>query len=234
MLVSVESHEADLPLLLCPGKGCENAIARIDQPGVIVVDDLVNLPDIQMIGMQTGKRRIEHAHRNVLIGTMRTDGAHHDDFVSFALEGDAKLLFAEASMKLPGIVKDVDAVVDGFGNDIVHLSLISNGAEMEAPHAQDGTFKAGATQRTFLRLEAAEVPVSLPVLTAVTISQLESRRNSCYRGTFQETSPAYLWSGFGVVVSHNSPSPINLGPCVARVVCFLDHVLNLDLRRVEG
>jgi hypothetical protein len=28
--------------------------------------------------------------------------------VSFAFEGDAKLLFAEASMKLPGIVEDVD------------------------------------------------------------------------------------------------------------------------------
>jgi hypothetical protein len=43
-------------------------------------------------------------------------------------------------------------VIDGFGNHIVHLSLISNGAEMETAHAQDGTYKAGATQRTFWRL----------------------------------------------------------------------------------
>jgi hypothetical protein len=28
-------------------------------------------------------------------------------------------------------------MVDGFGNHLVHLSLISNGAEMEAAHAQD-------------------------------------------------------------------------------------------------
>jgi hypothetical protein len=35
-------------------------------------------------------------------------------------------------VKLPGVVEDVDAVVDGFGNHIVRLSLISNGAEMEA------------------------------------------------------------------------------------------------------
>src|SRR6202022_15112 len=156
VLVSVESHEADLPLLLCPGKGFENTIVPVDQFGVIVVDDLVNLPDIEMISLQTGKRRIQHAHRNVLIGAMRADGAHDDDVISFAFEGYAKLLFAEASVKLPGIVEDVDAVVDGFGNHIVHLGLISDGAEMEAPHAQDGTFEAGRTQRTLLRLEAAE------------------------------------------------------------------------------
>ena len=119
-----------------------------------MVDDLMNLPDVEMIGLQTGKRRIQHAHRNVLIGTMRTDGAHHDNFVSFALEGDAKPLFAQTSMKLPGIVENVDSVVDGLGNHIVHLTLINNSAEMEAAHAQDGTFKAGATQRAFLHLEA--------------------------------------------------------------------------------
>jgi len=46
-------------------------------------------------------------------------------------------LFAKASVKLPGIVEDVDAVIDGFGNHIVHLSLISNGTEMEAAQTQD-------------------------------------------------------------------------------------------------
>ena len=51
VLVSVESHEADLPLLLCPGKGFENTIARVDQFGVIVVDNLVNLPDAGMISL---------------------------------------------------------------------------------------------------------------------------------------------------------------------------------------
>jgi hypothetical protein len=107
-----------------------------------------------MIRLQTGKRRIQHAYRNILTGTMRTDGTHHDDLISFALEGDTKLLFAEPSVKLPRIVEDVDAVVDGLGNHIIHLSLIGNGAEMEATHTQDGTFKASPTQRTPLRLEA--------------------------------------------------------------------------------
>jgi hypothetical protein len=232
MLMSVESHEADLPLLLCPGKGCENTVTRVDHLGVIVVDDLMNLPDVQMIGLQTGKRRIQHAHCSVLVAAMRTDGAHHDDFVSFAFESDSKLLFAEASMKLPGIVENVDPVVDGFGNHIVHLSLISNGAEMEAAHAQDGALKAGATQWTPLRLEAAQGDFVAGFDCRGHLRSWKHGGHSCYRGTFQEASPAYLWSDFGVVVSHHS-SFLNLGPCVACVIWFLDHVLDLDLRRVE-
>ena len=137
VLVSIESYKADLSLLLCPGKGFENTVVRVDQVGIIVVDDLVNLPDIEMIRLQTGKGCIEHAHRNVLTGAMRADGAHDDDVVSFAFEGDAKLLFAKAPVKLPGVVEDVDAVVDGLGYHIVHLRLISNSAEMEAAHTQD-------------------------------------------------------------------------------------------------
>ena len=42
--------------------------------------------------------------------------------------------------------------------------------------------------------------VSSPVSTAVAPSSWKHGRNSCYRGTFQEASPAYLWSDFGVVV----------------------------------
>jgi hypothetical protein len=166
----------------------------------------MNLPDVEMIGVQTGKRRIQHAHRNVLTGTMRTDGAHHDDFVSFAFEGDAKLLFAEASMKLPGIVENVDAVVDGFRNHIVHLSLVSDGAEMKTAHAQDGTFKAGATQRTLFHLEAAQGGFVAGLVVGFDLDGDRSWKhggNPCYCGAFQEASSAYLWSGCGVIVSYN-------------------------------
>jgi hypothetical protein len=231
VLVPIESHEADLPLLPCVRKCCENTIVRVDQFGVVVVDDLVDLPDVQMIGLQTGKRRIQHAHGNILIGTMRTGGTHHDDFFSSAFESDTKLLFAEASVKLPGIVENVDAVVDGFGNHIVHLSLVSNGAEMEAPHTQDGTFKAGATQRALLRLEAAH-GAFIAGFDRGGLRRWKHGGNSCDRGTFQEASPAYHRSDYGVVVTHNSSS-LNLGPSVAGVICFFDHVLDLDLRRVE-
>jgi hypothetical protein len=39
----------------------------------------------------------------------------------------------------------------------VDLGLISNGGEMEAAHAQDGTLQAGLAQRTLWRVEVAAV-----------------------------------------------------------------------------
>jgi hypothetical protein len=132
---------------------------------------------------------------------MRADRAHDDDAVSFAFKGNAELFFAEASVKLPRIVENVNSMVDGFGDHIVHLRLISYGAEMEAAHAQDGTFKAGATQRTLLHLETARRDF-VATFDFDGDRSWKHDRNSGYCGTFQETSPAYLRSDFGVVVIH--------------------------------
>ena len=194
--MSVESYEADLSLLLSLGKGLENTVARVDQFGVIVVDNLVNLPDIEMIGLQTVQRRIQHAHGGVLTGAMGADGAHDDDFFSFAFEGEAKLLFTETTVKHPGIVEDIDAVVDGFGNHIVHLSLIRDGAEMEAAHTQDGTFEAGPTQRALLRLEATEGRFVAGFDCRESLLRRNHGGNSCYRSAFQEPPAAYFSSDF--------------------------------------
>jgi hypothetical protein len=105
----------------------------------------VNLPDIEMVGLEPHKRFLRHAHRDILFAAMRADAAHNDDTVSSSSESDAKPLFAEPIEIFPGIVEDVDAMVRRFGNHIVDFSLICNGGEMEATHAQDRTFQAGLT-----------------------------------------------------------------------------------------
>ena len=56
VLVPVEADEAHLTLLLCLRKGFENPIGRINQFGVVVIDNLVNLPDIEMVGLEPYKR----------------------------------------------------------------------------------------------------------------------------------------------------------------------------------
>jgi hypothetical protein len=70
---------------------------------------------------------------------------------------DAQPLFAQPIERFPGIVEDVDAMVDGFGNHIVDFSLICNSGEMKAAHAQYRTFQAGLAQRTLWRVEVAAV-----------------------------------------------------------------------------
>jgi hypothetical protein len=75
---------------------------------------------------------------------------------------------------------------------------------MEATHTQDGTLKAGTTQRTFLRLETGEGGFVAGFECCGGLRSWKRGGNSCYRGPFQEAPPAYLWSDFGVVVIHNS------------------------------
>lgn len=56
VLVPVEADEAHLALLFCLRKGFENPIGRINQFGVVVIHNLVNLPDIEMVGLEPYKR----------------------------------------------------------------------------------------------------------------------------------------------------------------------------------
>jgi hypothetical protein len=46
----------------------------------------VDLPHIQVIGLQTGQRFFEHAHGDVFLPSVGADLGHHDRFVAFALE----------------------------------------------------------------------------------------------------------------------------------------------------
>jgi hypothetical protein len=73
VLVPVEADEAYLALLFCLGKGFENSIGRVNQLGVVVVDNLVNLPDIEMVGLEPHKRVLQHAHRDILFAAMRAE-----------------------------------------------------------------------------------------------------------------------------------------------------------------
>jgi hypothetical protein len=50
--VSGEANEADLALLFCRKQRFGLAIRRENQIRIVVIDHLVNLPEIEMIGLQ--------------------------------------------------------------------------------------------------------------------------------------------------------------------------------------
>src|SRR5258708_2871618 len=206
VLVPVEADEAHLALLLRLGKGFENAIGPVNQFRIIVVDDLVNLPHIEVIGLQTNKRRFQHAHGKVLLAAMRADAAHNDGLVSPSLESNAKTLFTETAEIFPCIVKDVDAVVDRSGNHVVDFSLISDGGKMEAAHAQNRTFQAGLAQGTLWRLEAADLGFVCRLASCSGVVVWNHGGNSCDRGALQEASAAYPRSNFATLL-HICASP---------------------------
>ena len=66
--------------------------------------------------------------------------------VALALEGDAEALFAQRLVILPGVIEEVDAVIERLGDHVIDDVLAGGGAEMIAAHAEDGDLEAGAAQ----------------------------------------------------------------------------------------
>src|ERR1700722_14929060 len=75
---------------------------------------------------------------------------------------------------------------------------------MEAAHTQNGTFEAGTTQRTLLRLEAADGGFVAGFDCRESLLCRNDGGDSCYRGSLQKSSTAYFRPDFELVV-HNSP-----------------------------
>src|SRR6185295_1897723 len=76
IFVTRKSNEADLALLLRL-KQCFGRPARSkNEIGVIMANHLVDLPQIQVIGVQSTKRLFELAHADLLTPSMGTDLRH--------------------------------------------------------------------------------------------------------------------------------------------------------------
>lgn len=50
IFVAGEANPADLPLLLCGGERFNGAVGAEDKVRIVVVDDFMNLPDVEMVG----------------------------------------------------------------------------------------------------------------------------------------------------------------------------------------
>ena len=93
-----EAEEADLALLLCSGERFEDPIRLVSEFGIVVVDDIVHLPNVEVIGLQAGERVLEHAHSDVFLTAVGTDTGRHHGLAALALESDAETLFARAGL----------------------------------------------------------------------------------------------------------------------------------------
>ena len=113
IFVAGEADEADFALFLRFGEGFGGAAGGEDQFGIVVVDDFVDLPEIEMIGLQAAQGFFEHLHGDVFVAAVGADFGHEEGLVAFAFQGDAEFFFADAVVVFPGVVEEVDAGVDG-------------------------------------------------------------------------------------------------------------------------
>jgi hypothetical protein len=66
-----ESDESHLTLLPGSGQRFQDSIRLVDFFRIVIVDDLMNLPYIQVIGLQTGKGFFQHPHGDIFLASMR-------------------------------------------------------------------------------------------------------------------------------------------------------------------
>ncbi len=113
ILVARESQEADFALFLGLQRIFDGTPLVEDPVGIVVVDDLMKLPEVEMIGTQPPQAVFQ-----VLLGVLGGAAAalgHEEDLVAaIALrERLAHAFFADAVVIIPGVVKKRDSLIDG-------------------------------------------------------------------------------------------------------------------------
>ena len=148
-----KSNEAHFALLLGCRECLQNTIRRIALFRIVVVHNFVHLPHIQVICLQASEGLLQHPHGNIFLAAMGADFSHQDCSIAFALERATEAFFAGALVVLPRVVEEVDSMVQGFCDHVVHFRLSCHGTEVVATNAEYGHLKAGLAHGTLRRLE---------------------------------------------------------------------------------
>jgi hypothetical protein len=118
ILMAGKSDETDFAILLGFVERFGSASFSDEKVRIIVEGHAVHLPEIEMIGLQTPKRLLQHEQGKAAIATVRASFCHEKNFVTVAFEARAHPDFSLAAAILPAIVVEGDSTVDGLMNDL--------------------------------------------------------------------------------------------------------------------
>jgi hypothetical protein len=156
IFVAGEADEAHLALLFGGRERLQHSVGVVCLVGIVIVNDLVDLPHVEVVGLEAGERLLKHLHGNILLAAMCTNLGHDDRLVAFTLECGAHPLFAHAPVILPRVVKEVDAVIDCLGDHLVDFQLTGGGTEVIAAHSDDRHVEISASHRPLGYLKAGQ------------------------------------------------------------------------------
>ena len=123
ILVAGEADIAHLARLLCIEHGLHCATVGKDAVGVFQADHLVELHQVDAIGLQAAERLVDLL-RGGCPGAA-VDLGHEKNFVAVAaLEGLAHADFADAAVVIPAVVHEGDAAIDGLADELNGILLL--------------------------------------------------------------------------------------------------------------
>ncbi len=103
-LVPGKADEAGLALLFGKGQRFEHATLGVGKSRIVVEDHAVDLPQVEVIRLQSAKRFLKHSHGKSRAAAMRTNLGHEKDVAAPALECPAKPILGPAVPILPTVV----------------------------------------------------------------------------------------------------------------------------------
>ena len=112
------------------------AVGSEDHLRVVVVDDLVELPEIDHVGLESAEAVFEVLHGRLLVAAVVL--GHQEGLVAVAiLEGLAHDLFGSSVVVFPGVVQERDTHVDGLAGQADADALVAVTADVVAAQAED-------------------------------------------------------------------------------------------------
>ena len=106
--------------------------------GIVVVDALVHLPEIEIVGLEAAQRFLELPHRDPRVASVRADLGHEEHAIAAIGDGAAHPDFALVLVVFPGVVHERDAGVDRGVDDLDALAEPRDPAEMVAAEPERG------------------------------------------------------------------------------------------------
>src|ERR1700683_1248234 len=135
ILVASESDEADLAILLGFFERFGCAVGTNKQVGIVVESHAVNLPQIEVIGLQAAQGFFEHLKREAGIAAVRTSLGHQENFVAAAFQTDAHPYFGFSPAVFPAVIKKGDTAIDRLVDDFDRSFLVGGLAQVMASEA---------------------------------------------------------------------------------------------------
>jgi len=146
--VTRESDVLHFALLLRFNQRFDDAAFAIREVGIIIVGDGVNLPQIEMIRLQTTQGLFQHHHRERRITTVRANLRHDErSGAPTSAQPHAEELFRAVVVVFPRVVEERDAAVDGLVHDVDGIADRGGVSEMMAADSEGGNHVAMAPER---------------------------------------------------------------------------------------
>jgi transcription elongation factor GreA len=130
VFVAGETNESDFALLFGFAQSLGCAVWPNEQVGIVVPTNAVDLPEVEVIGLQPSQGLLQHFCRQPSFPAVSADFRHEKDLVAATFEALAHPVFGLATMVFPAVVEEGDAAIDGFLDDANRGGDIGSVAEV--------------------------------------------------------------------------------------------------------